>query len=110
MAEYIDREAYTCRDCFHWVACKKMLEAAGYIVGENYKPYANRCDTFTLAADVVEVVRCRDCKHWHESTGYCEKHSYFIGADGMSCSPAESPTWTPWDEDDFCSDGQRKEG
>lgn len=60
--------------------------------------------------DAVPVVRCADCKHWHEETGYCDNHSYFIGIDGMSCSPAESPSWTTWDEDDFCSDGERKDG
>lgn len=60
MAEYIKRESYTCKDCFHWVACKKMLEAAGYIVSENYKPDASRCDTFIPTADVVEVVH----GHW----------------------------------------------
>ncbi len=62
------------------------------------------------AIDAVPVVRCKECKHWHEETSYCEKHSYFIDSEGVSCSPAESPNWTMWDADDFCSDGVRKEG
>ena len=62
------------------------------------------------AVGAVPNVLCRDCKYWHESTGYCDQHSYFVGADGMSCSPAESPCWTTWDADDFCSYGERKDG
>ena len=60
--------------------------------------------------DAVEVVRCRECKNWHEETGFCEKHSYFVDADGVCCSPADSPNWTMFDPDDFCSYGKRKEG
>lgn len=62
------------------------------------------------AADVVEVVRCGECKRYHEETGYCDKNSHFIDSEGMSCSPAESPNWTIWDENDFCSYGERKDG
>ena len=60
--------------------------------------------------DAVEVVRCRECKSWHEETGFCEKHSYFVDGDGVCCSPADSPNWTMFDSDDFCSYGKRKEG
>ena len=60
-------------------------------------------------AEVAEVVRCRDCKYWHQKTGYCLKHSYFKDSDGMSCSPADSPDFTFFNEDDFCSYGARKE-
>ena len=60
--------------------------------------------------DAVEVVRCKDCKHWHEGTGFCEKHSYFVDCDGVCCSPSDSPNWTMFDPDDFCSYGERKEG
>ena len=60
--------------------------------------------------DAVPVVRCRECKHWHEETGFCEKHSYFVDGDGVCCSPADSPNWTMFDPDDFCSYGERKEG
>ncbi len=60
--------------------------------------------------DAVPVVRGRDCKNWHEETGFCEKHSYFVDGDGVCCSPADSPNWTMFDPDDFCSYGERKEG
>ena len=60
--------------------------------------------------DAVEVVRCLECKHWHEETGFCEKHSYFVDCDGVCCSPADSPNWTMFDPDDFCSYGERKDG
>lgn len=56
-----------------------------------------------------EIVRCKDCKHWHESTGWCNKHSYFVDDEGTSCSPAESPNWTMFDADDFCSRGERRD-
>lgn len=54
--EYIERKSYTCKDCFHWVSCKKMLDAAGITISEDYAPDARRCDDFVPAADVVEVV------------------------------------------------------
>ena len=60
--------------------------------------------------NAAEVVRCRECKSWHEETGFCEIHSYFVDADGVCCSPADSPNWTMFDPDDFCSYGERKEG
>ena len=60
--------------------------------------------------DAVPVVRCWECKSWHEETGFCEKHSYFVDGDGVCCSPADSPNWTMFDPDDFCSYGEQKEG
>ena len=60
--------------------------------------------------DVEVVVRCRECKLWHEETGFCEKNSYFVDGDGVCCSPADSPNWTMFNPDDFCSYGERKEG
>lgn len=59
--------------------------------------------------DAVPVVRCRECRHWHDGTGFCEKNSYFVDGDGVCCSPFESPNWTMFDQDDFCSYGERKE-
>ena len=57
-----------------------------YIVGElNCVP----------AVDAVPVVRCRDCKHWCR----CD--------DGISgtCGALGGL----WDENEFCSDGERRE-
>ena len=56
------------------------------------------------------IVPCEKCDHYHRETGFCNKHSYFVDSDGMSCSPAESPNWTVWEENDFCSYGERKDG
>lgn len=61
------------------------------------------------AIDAVPVVRCKDCKYWHESTGFCLKNSYFIDSNEISCSPLESPNWTIWEENDFCSNGEMKD-
>lgn len=63
----------------------------------------------TPTADVESVVRCRDCKFYNKKTGFCLNHSYFKDSDGMSCSPADSPDFTFFNEDDFCSRGKRKE-
>ena len=43
----------TCKECFHWKACKSMLEEQGYSVGEDFAGDASRCDTFVNAAAVV---------------------------------------------------------
>ena len=44
----------TCKDCFHWNACKKMLEAMwGHSVPSGYEGGADRCEDFISTADVV---------------------------------------------------------
>ena len=60
--------------------------------------------------DAVPVVRCRECKHYHADTGWCDQLSYFQTSDGEPCSPAESMDWKMFQENDYCSMGQRKEG
>ena len=59
--------------------------------------------------DAVPVVRCRECKHYHSDTGWCDQLSYFQTSDGEPCSPAESMDWKMFQENDYCSMGQRKE-
>ena len=51
--------------------------------------------------DAVEVVRCLDCKHWDSETWFCDNHSTF-GHHGLD--------WNTFDEEDFCSYGERKDG
>ena len=58
--------------------------------------------------DAVPVVRCRECKHYHSDTGWCDQLSYFQTSDGEPCSPAESMDWKMFQENDYCSMGQRK--
>ena len=60
------------------------------------------------AADVAPVVHCRECKHYHAETGWCDQLSFFQTSDGEPCSPAESMEWKMFQENDFCSMGQRK--
>lgn len=43
----------TCRECFHWEACKAMAEAQGISVLDDFDGSAERCDTFVDAADIV---------------------------------------------------------
>ncbi len=56
----------TCKDCFHWNACKKMLEAMwGHCVPSGYEGGADRCEDFINTADVApraEVAREICCK------------------------------------------------
>lgn len=52
----------------------------------------------SLTVDAVEVVRCKDCKQWDKETGWCNQHSSFI-----------DDSWEMFDENDFCSYGDRKE-
>lgn len=63
-------------------------------------------DTPTI--DAVPVVRCWECKHYHAGTGWCDQLSYFQTPNGEPCSPAESMEWKMFQENDFCSMGQRK--
>ena len=63
-------------------------------------------DAPTISA--VPVVRCWECKHYHAGTGWCDQLSYFQTPNGDPCSPAESMEWKMFQENDFCSMGQRK--
>ena len=58
--------------------------------------------------DAVEVVRCGKCKNYHAELGWCNLHSHFIGDDGEACHPSESANWKMFNDDDFCSDGERR--
>ena len=50
--------------------------------------------------DAVPVIRCKDCKYWNNEHDihWCNNHSHFRGEE-----------WTMFDEDDYCSYGERKE-
>ena len=56
----------------------------------------------------VDIVPCKECKHWHEETGWCAEHSHFIDERGVFCHPWESANWKMFDDNDFCSYGERK--
>lgn len=60
------------------------------------------------SVDAVEVVRCKDCKHYDAEPRWCKRHSHFIDERGCACHPWESNDWLMFDEDDFCSYGERK--
>ena len=65
---------------------------------------AGNCGACIIGAaptvDAVEVVRCRDCKYWGSTTGFCNLHSN---------SSKSALYWDLFDEDDFCSYGERRE-
>lgn len=102
MAEYIDREAVMkiAKDGNHSDFGRSMADLTSL----------REVLEDTPTADVESVVRCRDCKYYEKKTGYCLKNSYFKDSDGMSCSPADSPDFTFFNEDDFCSYGKTKDG
>lgn len=52
------------------------------------------------AAGVAPVVRCKDCLFWERDIGFCHYHSRYY--DGGA-------SWDIFNEDDFCSYGERKE-
>lgn len=96
MPEYIEREAL--------LRHKTLIPGfiGEYVLVERIKE--------APAADVEPVVRCKDCKHYHASEGWCDEHSSFIDGRGVKCHPWESSEWRMFNEDDFCSYGERKEG
>ena len=49
--------------------------------------------------DAVEVVRCKDCIFWGSETGFCDKHSKY-DPNGLD--------WDIFNDDDFCSLGERR--
>lgn len=96
MSRYIDRE--------------DLLKNLKQFAPEYLKPFIVSLVEKQPTADVVEVVRCKDCKHYHQFTSFCEKNSYFYDDNGLSCSPADSPSWTMFADNDFCSYGARMDG
>ena len=100
----------TCRECFHWEACKSVLEnATGFKLPEDFKGGAERCDLFVSTADVVEVVRCKDCKYWKGEKKADPITNYHYG----DCTHEEWRDAEGWDKTtcghEFCSRGERKE-
>ena len=92
MRKFNGDKAMTCKECFHYEACKTMLESMGYIVDGEGEYASLVCNEFHAATDVVEVVRCKDCKNWEDGwLGYCTK-----------CHAA-------MDYNAFCSYGERRE-
>ena len=96
MAKYINRES--------------LISNLKEFANEQLTPLIENLIQKQPTADVVEVVRCKDCKYYNKKTGFCLKHSYFKDSDGMSCSPADSRDFTFFNEDDFCSYGERMDG
>ena len=71
--------------------------------------FGQEMDEVKKKLENVPVVHCKECKNWHKDTCWCDKHSHFIDSDGEFCHPWESSNWKMFDENDFCSDGERRE-
>ena len=75
-------------------------DQSGHLIKQWMKVAINNCITLLNKAptiDAVEVVRCKDCKHWAvlEECGHYCNHWGNLMTDTL--------------EDDFCSNGERRE-
>lgn len=63
-------------------------------------PSVSQFRRMAIQMDYVQVIRCKDCKHWNDGhgIGWCELNSKIL----------PSGDWTMWDENDFCSCGERE--
>lgn len=84
----------TCYDCFHWKACRNILESMNHDLKGKKITICSTCEKFTPTTDVVEVVRCKDCKHWKQVNE--ERRACYLFGFEM-------------DYDEFCSYGTPKE-
>lgn len=98
MAEYIKRETVT----NHLDACMDTI----------WKPeiVALKCFVEGIpAADVEPVVRCGSCRHYSPDIAYCGIHSHFVTRNGDFCYPDESSEWKTFSQEDYCSQGERRD-
>ena len=107
-----------CNDCIYEKMCEGRYER-------------EHCNSFKDKANFVEVVRCKDCKHFQpcfvmtsdgERRPYTEeeikKGRMVTGDVGINCGSRcerfgyweenKIPVW--YQENDFCSYGERREG
>ena len=80
---------------------QKQLTIAEVECGKNFETDYNHVRDFLNAMptiDAVPVVRCRECKYRFKNNGH----------DKSCCPIIDANIWM--DDDDFCSNGERKEG
>lgn len=58
-----------------------------------FTKYPQAIDTAIEALQAEPVVRCKDCIHWNSETKGCKRN----------------PSVEAWQEDDYCSYGERKD-
>ena len=91
----------TCYDCFHWKACRNILESMNHDLKGKKITICSTCEKFTPTTDVVEVVRCKDCKHYKYRM--CELIGNIMDGYYHGTFDVKRP-------DDFCSYGVKKGG
>ena len=100
----------TCKECLHIEVCegyyptdmdKDIFHYCREGRGDEIPDIEKRCSSFKDCSRFVEVVRCKDCKHYHTELGWCDINSTFI---------KEHSEWRMFNDDDFCSYGERREG
>lgn len=96
MTEYIERDAALEICETEYQNRLRMLDYCGDTVAWNIGSEIKALP----AADVAPVVRCKDCLFWERDIGFCHYHSRYY--DGGA-------SWDIFNEDDFCSYGERKE-
>ena len=91
-----------CTECLHWDAClylfKIVFDREPNLKGDRAE---EKCPNFKYRTEYEKVVRCKNCKHWEKETKRCSEHpdDFNYGFE-----------WFEFDEDDFCSYGERREG
>lgn len=92
----------TCNDCFHWGACKNMIQLCNCKVFE-VSEGAEECEHFTPTADVVEIVRCEKCKYGDVNIISKAKD----GEEDIACYCTLKKVVTNFDS--YCPSGRRRD-
>ena len=105
MAKYIDREALV--NLLKHIPLKDLSDGQGLcrvIMEDDFKSAISSLPE-SAVADMAPVVRCKDCRY---SRPRIAVEKEVLREDVVICTAINSECITKW-EDDFCSDGERKE-
>jgi hypothetical protein len=105
MAKYVDAQAL--RDWLKHIPLKDLSDGQGLcrvIMEDDFKA-AIRSLPESAVADMVPVVRCKDCRY---SRPRIAVEKEVLRENVVICTAISSEYITKW-EDDFCSEGVRKE-
>lgn len=105
MAKYIDREALV--NWLKHIPLKDLSDGQGLcrvIMEDDFKAAISFLPE-SAVADMVPVVRCKDCRY---SRPRIAAEKEVLRENVVICTAISSEYFTKW-EDDFCSEGVRKE-
>jgi hypothetical protein len=105
MAKYVDAQAL--RDWLKHIPLKDLSDGQGLcrvIMEDDFKSAISFLPE-SAVADMVPVVRCKDCRY---SRPRIAAEKEVLRENVVICTAISSEYFTKW-EDDFCSEGVRKE-